>query len=180
MYSGIPPVQPEQITERQPEEPVSQDPQPKSKKEPVGRLANEMINLSGEVTQLMLQSHLIHLNYEGSNFFGVHKFTKKQYEKHQGQLDRLGELVRSLDFMMPMCAKGLLGAYKKFDHIDSYGGESMLHTYYKNLEEFGMNCKKVAKLAEKQEAFDIENYCGELIEEAFTASWMIKATLRNS
>ena len=177
MYSGIPLEQPEQTVERQ-EDPVSNDPQPKSKREPVGRLANELINLSSEVAHLMLQSHLIHFNYEAANFFG--KFTKKQYEKHQEQLDRLGELVRSLDFMMPMCCKGLFSAYKKFDHIDSYAGGSMLYVYYKNLEEFGMNCKKVAKLAAKQEAYDIENYCGELIEDAFKSSWMIKATLRKN
>ena len=82
--------------------------------------------------------------------------------------------------MMPMCCKGLFSAYKKFDHIDSYAGGSMLYVYYKNLEEFGMNCKKVAKLAAKQEAYDIENYCGELIEDAFKSSWMIKATLRKN
>ncbi len=179
MYSGISLEQPNQVLERQ-EEPVTNDPQPKSKREPVSRLANELICLSSEAAQLMVQSHLIHFNYEESNFFGVHKFTKKQYQKHQEQFDRLGELVRSLDFMMPMCTKGLLGTYKKFDHVESYGGNSMLYVYYKNLENFGMNCKKVIKLAAKQEAYDIENYCSELIEDAFKSSWMIKAMLRKN
>jgi len=54
----------------------------------------------------------------------------------------------------------------------------MLMTYYENLEQFGMEAKKVAKIAEKMDAFDIENYCGELIEDCFKASWMIKSTLR--
>ena len=91
---------------------ISYEPQPQSKKEPVSRLANELISLSSHAAHLMLQSHLIHLNFEGANFFGVHKFTKSQYKKHQEQLDRLGELVRSLDFLMPMCCKGLMAAYK--------------------------------------------------------------------
>ena len=177
MFSGIP-VQPVETTPDRQEEPVSQDPQPKSKSEPVGRLANELIKLSSYAANLMLQSHLLHLNYEGGNFFGVHKFSKKQYEKHQSQLDRIGELVRSLDFLMPMCSKGLLSSCKGFSHITAYAGASMLITYYENLEEFGMSCKKVAKLAAKMEAYDIENYCGELIEDCFTASWQIKATLR--
>jgi len=177
MFSGMP-TQPVEPTPEGQNNPVTNDPQPKSKKEPVGRLANELIQLSGELAHLMLQSHLIHFNYEAGNFFGVHEFTKKQYEKHQQQLDRVGELVRSLDFLMPQCAKGLLGAYKKFDHIDSYGGGSMLYIYLRNLEEFGMNAKKVAKTAAKIDAFDIENYCGELIEDAFKSAWMIKANLR--
>ena len=179
MFSGTP-TQPTEPTAQGNPAPISKDPQPKSKREPVGRLANELIQLSGQVAQLMLQAHLIHFNYESGNFFGVHEFTKGQYEKHQEQLDRVGELVRSLDFMMPMCAKGLLGSFKKFDHIDSYAGGSMLYIYLSNLEAFGMNAKKVAKTAAKMDAFDIENYCGELIEDAFKSAWMIKATLRNS
>lgn len=155
-------------------------PQPKSKKEPVGKLANELIILASHAAHLMLQSHLIHLNFEDKNFFGVHKFTKKQYEKHQEQLDRLGELVRSLDFLLPMCEKGLLSCYKKLKHVESYESNKMLMTYYENLEQFGMDAKKVAKIAEKMDAFDIENYCGELIEDCFKASWMIKSTLRGS
>ena len=179
MYSGIPPVQTEQPAQQQPEK-VSYEPQPKSKKEPVGRLANELITLSSQAAQLMLQSHLVHLNFEGGNFFGVHEFTKGQYKKHQKQLDRLGELTRSLDYLMPMCSKGLMGAYKKFAHVQAYEGPAMLITYYENLEAFGMCAKNVAKLAAKMEAYDIENYCGELIEDCFTAAWMCKATLRNS
>ena len=179
MYSGIPPVQTEQPAQQQPEK-VSYEPQPKSKKEPVGRLANELITLSSHAAQLMLQSHLVHLNFEGGNFFGVHEFTKEQYKKHQKQLDKLGELTRSLDYLMPMCSKGLMGAYKKFAHVQAYEGPAMLITYYENLEAFGMCAKNVAKLAAKMEAYDIENYCGELIEDCFTAAWMCKATLRNS
>ena len=179
MYRGIPPVQTEQPAQQQPEK-VSYEPQPKSKKEPVGRLANELITLSSHAAQLMLQSHLVHLNFEGGNFFGVHEFTKGQYKEHQKQLDKLGELTRSLDYLMPMCSKGLMGAYKKFAHIQAYEGPAMLITYYENLEAFGMCAKNVAKLAAKMEAYDIENYCGELIEDCFTAAWMCKATLRNS
>ena len=172
------PVQPiPETSDRQPEK-VSYEPKPQSKKEPVGRLANELIQLSGFAAQLMLQSHLVHLNFEGGNFFGVHGFTKKQYKKHQEQLDRLGELTRSLDFLMPMCSKGLLGSCKKFEHIKAYEGPAMLITYYENLECFGMCAKNVAKLAAKMDAFDIENYCGEIIEDCFTAAWQVKACLR--
>ena len=174
------PVQPiPETSDRQPEK-VSYKPQPQSKKEPVSRLANELIQLSGFAAQLMLQSHLVHLNFEGGNFFGVHDFTKGQYKKHQKQLDRLGELTRSLDFLMPMCSKGLLGSCKKFEHIKAYEGPAMLITYYGNLECFGMCAKNVAKLAAKMDAFDIENYCGEIIEDSFTAAWMCKATLRDN
>ena len=177
MFDGVP-IQPIQQTPEREPEPISNEPTPKSKKEPVGRLANNLIDLTSQAAHLMLQSHLIHLNYESPNFFGVHNFTKKQYQKHQEQLDRLGELTRSLDFLLPMCEKGLLGSNKKLKHVTSYDGAAMLITYYENLEAFGFAAKAVAKMAEKMDAFDIENYCGEIIEDCFTASWMVKATLR--
>ena len=75
MFDGVP-IQPIQQTPEREPEPISNEPTPKSKKEPVGRLANNLIDLTSQAAHLMLQSHLIHLNYEGSNFFGIHKFFK--------------------------------------------------------------------------------------------------------
>ena len=173
------PVQPLQQPTEAVSQPVDDKPQAKSKKEDTARLANEMINIAGYTSQLMLQSHLVHFNYEAGNFFGVHKFSKSQYKKHQEQFDRVGELIRSLDYLLPMCSKGLTNACKKFKHIDSYEPQDMLLTDLENLEAAGMQCKKVIKLAAKEDAPDVENYMAQLIEEFFTASWMIKATLRN-
>ncbi|MCP3701122.1 MAG: hypothetical protein GY920_21895, partial [Aliivibrio sp.] len=55
MYSGIPTQQPNEELEQE-IKPVTNDPQPKSKREPVSRLANDLICLAGEAAQLMLQS----------------------------------------------------------------------------------------------------------------------------
>ena len=56
----------------------------------------------------------------------------------------------------------------------------MLITYYKNLEDFAMRCKKVEELAGKVHAIDIQNYIAELAGEIFKAAWQIKAVLRSS
>lgn len=177
MFTGMSPQGTEETQRQEPQE-IDKNPQPKPKSEPVARLANELINLSSQAAHMMLQSHLIHLNFEGSEFLAVHKFTNKQYKKHQEQLDVLGELVRSLDFLMPMCENGLLKANKKLEHVKSYDGREMLMTYYKNLEAFGMEAKRIGKLAKKIEAPDVENYCAELVGDLFKAAWMLKATLR--
>ena len=79
---------------------------------------------------------------------------------------------------MPMCENGLLKANKKLEHVKSYDGREMLMTYYKNLEAFGMEAKRIGKLAKKIEAPDVENYCAELVGDLFKAAWMLKATLR--
>jgi DNA-binding ferritin-like protein len=179
MFSGMTPDVTQEPSSREPE-PVSNEPQPQSKREPVARLANELINLTSQAAHLMIQSHLIHLNFEGPQFLAVHKFTKKQYEKHQEELDTLGELVRSLDFLLPMCENGLMKANKKLEHVKAYEGPAMLITYYKNLETYGMDAKRVGEVAKKIKAPDVENYCAELVGECFKSAWMIKAVLRGS
>lgn len=167
--------------------PVQEVPQPQAKiKAPskpkegdVGAFIQQCISLCSYLNELRTQSHLIHLNYEGSNFFGVHAFLKEQYEAHQDQFDKLGEFIRSMDYLMPMCAKGLADAAPGFKNCVSYKGNEMLITYYKNLEDFAMRCKKVEELAGKVHAIDIQNYIAELAGEIFKAAWMVKATLRN-
>ena len=179
MYSTLPTQQPNEELERE-VEPVSQDPQPKQKNEGPGKLISEMLQLLSFSEQLRVQSHLIHFNYEGANFTGIHAFLKDEYEMHQHHFDKLGELIRSMDYMTFMCMKGLLGAYKKYKHCESYDPKEMLLTYMQNLEDFAFMSKKVAKSAKKVDAIDIENYMAHLVEVSFKASWFIKATLRRS
>jgi DNA-binding ferritin-like protein len=151
----------------------------KSKNGDVGAFIQQCISLVSYLKELQTQSHLIHLNYEGANFFGVHKFLKDQYEAHLEQFDTLSEFIRSMDYLMPMCAKGLADAGPGIQHVTSYKGNEMLVVYYKNLEELGMKTKKLEPVAAKVGAIDIQNYMAELCGQAFKAAWQIKATLRS-
>jgi DNA-binding ferritin-like protein len=152
----------------------------KSKGNDVGGFIQQCISLCSYLNELRTQAHLCHLNYEGGNFLGVHAFLKAQYEAHQDQFDKLGEFIRSMDYLLPTCAKGLAEAGPAFTHCTSYKGTEMLAVYYKNLEELGMKTKKLEPIAAKVGAIDIQNYMAELCGEAFKAAWQIKATLRNN
>ncbi len=152
----------------------------KSKDGDVGAFIQQCIALCSYLKELQTQSHLCHLNYEGANFLGVHAFLKEQYEAHLEQFDTLGEFIRSMDYLMPTCAKGLAEAGPVFNHCTSYKGTEMLAVYYKNLEELGMKCKKLEPIAAKVGAIDIQNYMADLCGQAFKAAWQIKATLRNN
>jgi DNA-binding ferritin-like protein len=95
------------------------------------------------------------------------------------QFDTLAEFIRSMDYLMPMCARGLADAGPGIQHVTSYKGTDQLTTYYKNLEELGMKTKKLEPIAAKVGAIDIQNYLSDLCGQAFKAAWQIKATLRN-
>ena len=145
----------------------------------VGAFIQQCISLCAYLKELETQSHLCHLNYEGSNFLGVHAFLKDQYEAHLEQFDTLGEFVRSMDYLMPMCGCGLKDMAPPMQEVKSYKGTEMLGVYYKNLEELGMKAKKLESMAQKVHAIDIQNYMADLVGQAFKAAWFIKATLRN-
>lgn len=153
---------------------------PKSKNGDVGSFIQQAIALSAYLKELETQSHLIHLNYEGANFLGVHAFLKEQYESHLEQFDTLAEFIRSMDYLMPMCGCGLKDAAPPLQAVTSYKGNDMLATYYKNLEQGAMLCKKLEPIAQKIGAIDIANYMADLVGAMFKAAWFIKATLRNS
>lgn len=152
----------------------------KSKAGDVGAFIQQCISLASYIKELETQAHLIHLNYEGANFLGVHAFLKDQYEAHLEQFDTLGEFVRSMDYLMPQCGCGLADAGPGLNPVTSYKGTEMLAVYYKNLEELGMKAKKLEPIAAKVGAIDIQNYMADLTGQAFKAAWQIKATLRSA
>ena len=179
MQSGIV-VEHLQAVPNQNPAPVSQDPQPKGKKEDLGPLVQSMLQVLSCIQQLQVQAHLVHFNYEAPNFLSIHKQLKKQYEQHLDQFDHVGEQIRSLDYMTTMCAKGLANCYKKFNHCESYTPNEMLLTYIGNLEDAGMLAKKMGDVAKKYKAPDVEHYAAELVGEFFKGAWLFKATLRRS
>ena len=99
----------------------------------VGGFIRQLIELSAYVHQLQVQSHLMHFNYEAPNFTGIHAFLKDQYEAHINQFDKLGEFIRSMDYLMPMCHDGLMDASPDFKHVKSYKPTEMLTVYYLSL-----------------------------------------------
>jgi len=183
MYTPAPPVaqQPQPVQTQAAPQPQDKPKAPgKSKNGDVGAFIQQCISLASYLKELETQSHLIHLNIEGANFLGLHGFLKGQYEAHVEQFDTLAEFIRSMDYLMPMCSKGLAEASPGIQHCTSYKNTDMLAVYYKNLEELGMKCKKLEPIAAKVGAIDVQNYLADLTGQAFKAAWMIKATLRNS
>ena len=167
--------------------PVQEAPQPqekpkapaKSKGNDVGSFVQQCISLCSYINELRTQAHLCHLNYEGGNFLGVHAFLKTQYEDHQSQFDKLGEFIRSMDYLMPMCEKGLNSACPRFVHVKSYNAREMTTTYLKNLEMCGMMAKEIIEVAKEVEAPDVENFLANTVNFCFKSSWMLKSTLRS-
>jgi DNA-binding ferritin-like protein len=145
----------------------------------VAQMVECMLMVAGLLHLLQVQAHLIHLNYECSNFIGVHQWLKEQYQLHLSQFDELAELVRTLDYFMPLTMQELCSACDCFIDLTGYEPQQMLVTYKMNLESMGMKAKDIVKCARDCCAPDVENYAAELVGEAFKGAWFIKSILRN-
>ncbi len=154
--------------------------QEEAQKPGVEDLAKQLITLSSFLNQLYTQAHLIHLNIEGPLFLPLHAFLKDQYESHIAQFDATAEFVRTLDYLLPMCNRGLASANKSLKMVKSYDCRDMLMTYLTNLDNCGMATKEVLECARAVEAPDIENYLADLIGAMFKSAWFIKSTLREA
>ena len=110
----------------------------------------------------------------------IHEFLKGQYEQHVADFDTIAELVRSMDYLMPMCQCGLMDAFKKFPSVKTYDAREGLTLYTKNLEAGAMMAKDLTDAARETGAPDVENFAAEICGNLFKGAWMLKATLRGS
>lgn len=143
-------------------------------------LVYRMVSFASYLYQLNTQAHLLHLNIECSNFFSVHEFLKAQYEQHIADFDTVSELVRSMDYLMPMCQCGLMDAFKKFPSVKTYDAREGLTIYTKNLETGAMMAKELTAAARETEAPDVENHAATICGDLFKSAWMLKSMLRSS
>lgn len=145
----------------------------------VDNLIYKLVELASYLYHLNIQAHLLHLNVESPSFLALHKFLKKQYLQHVEDFDNLAELVRSMDYLLPMCQKGLLGACKGFKTTTTYEAVPSLTLYTKNLEAGGFMAKDVFEIAKEVGAPDIENALADITGHLFKGAWMMKSTLRS-
>jgi len=138
-----------------------------------------MVSFASYLYQLNTQAHLLHLNIECPQLLALHASSKDQYEQHIADFDTPSELVRSMDFLMPMCQCGLMDSYKKFKSVKTYDAKAGLTLYTKNLEAGAMMAREVVDMAKEANHPDVENEVAAIVGNLFKSAWMLKSTLRN-
>lgn len=146
--------------------------------EPRLETARCLVQCAAFAKELETQAHLIHLNYEGSNFLSVHDYLKEQYEAHLEQFDALAEFVRSMDYLMPLCACGLKEAVEGFENVADRDGRQMLMTYCQNLCQMACMGKALEQCSGAAGEVDVQNYAAELVAASNKAAWFVKSILR--
>ena len=144
----------------------------------VDNLIFGMVELASYLYHLNIQANLLSLNLEGANSLGMSEYLEDQYKRHLCDFNHIAEKVRSMDYLLPMCEKGLMGAYKTFKSVKSYESRDSLVTYVRNLEDCGFKAKDLYDAAREVGAPDVETCIADVVGNLFAAAGKIKATLR--
>jgi starvation-inducible DNA-binding protein len=142
------------------------------------------MNTAEQLTQIFkdnfvtyFRSHVAHVNITGRNFRSDHKLLEGVYTRRQDQIDRIGELLRSIDEYMPCDISEIL----ETSHIDigelSGSADYLLGMVEEDLEHLVEEFRDLIVIADADGHDAIANYAQDQVLDLDKSIWMLKATL---
>lgn len=123
------------------------------------------------------RSHAAHANITGRNFSSDHKLLQGVYERRQAQIDVIGELLRTLQEMMPTDLYQIINnSDLPTDAIEGTADE-LLNMVLADLGQLCECYKELNEIAEEDEYDEIANYAQEQILDLNKSIWMLRSTL---
>lgn len=123
------------------------------------------------------RSHVAHVNIQGRNFTSDHELLGGIYESLQGEIDTIGELLRSLDAFMPHCISDVLEASHIAD-LDVVGSaDELLATVRDDLEHLKECYQELIAVADSEGHLEISNYAQDRVLAIAKQLWMLNSTL---
>lgn len=123
------------------------------------------------------RSHAAHVNITGRNFASDHKLLQKTYEDLQGQIDTLGELLRTLDEFMP----NDIGAIIDESNLDTDAiegtADELIQSGMEDLEYLATEHRELIGIATEEGQDQIANYAQDRVLALEKHIWMYRSTL---
>jgi len=123
------------------------------------------------------RSHVAHVNITGRNFRSDHKLLEGVYTRRQDQTDRIGELLRTLNELMPCDISEVL----EMSSIDtgelSGSSDHLLQMVMEDLEHLRDEYRDLIVTADEEGLDEIANYAQDQVLDLEKSIWMLRATL---
>jgi len=142
------------------------------------------MNTAEKLTQLFrdnfvtyFRSHVAHVNVTGRNFRSDHKLLEGIYTRRQDQIDRIGELLRSMDEYMPCDLADLVEmSFIPTGAIEG-SADQLLHLVEQDLENLLEDFKDLIQVADDEGLDEIANYAQDQALDLEKSLWMLRVTL---
>ena len=123
------------------------------------------------------RSHAAHVNITGRNFRSDHKLLQGVYERRQEQIDKIGEILRTMQEYMPCDINDVIGdSTIPTDAIEGRA-DSLLESVMMDLEHLLEDYKALIIIASDEELEEISNYAQDQALDLEKSIWMIRSTL---
>lgn len=125
------------------------------------------------------RSHVAHVNIVGRNFQSDHSLLGSIYEDLQGQIDFIGELLRTLEEYMPCDINDvLLDSHITTEAIEGTSLE-LLSRVYDDIEHLKGCYEELITIAEEEGHEEIANYAQDRVLALAKHCWMLRSTLED-
>jgi DNA-binding ferritin-like protein len=123
------------------------------------------------------RSHVAHVNIIGRNFYSDHKLLQKIYEDLQDQIDRIAELLRTLDEFMPSELQYVLNESTIPTTMFEGTSDELLSGVRDDLEALKGFYEDLMEEAEQDGHKEIANYAQDRILAIAKFVWQLNSTL---
>ena len=123
------------------------------------------------------RSHVAHVNVVGRNFQSDHELLGGIYESLQGEIDTIGELLRSLDEFMPNSIQDVVDNSHIEDTPVTGSADDFLATVRDDLEHLKECYQELIVISTEEGHDEIANYAQDRVLAIAKHIWMLNSTL---
>ena len=142
------------------------------------------MNTAEQLTQIFrdnfvtyFRSHVAHVNITGRNFRSDHKLLQGVYERRQAQIDKIGEILRTMQEYMP-CDLNEVVSDSQIDTGELSGSSDfLLESIMEDLEHLCEEYKDLIRIAADEGLEEISNYAQDQALDLEKSIWMLRSTL---
>ena len=142
------------------------------------------MNTAEQLTQIFrdnfvtyFRSHVAHVNITGRNFRSDHKLLQGVYERRQAEIDKIGEILRTMNEYMP-CDLAEVVAESHIDTGELAGdADFLLEMVRDDLEHLLGEYKQLIEIATDEGLDEVGNYAQDQALDIEKSIWMLNSTL---
>jgi len=123
------------------------------------------------------RSHAAHANVTGRNFRSDHKLLQGIYERRQEQIDRIGEILRSMGEYMPCDIFEVVTESRMPTTAIEGTADELLAQVQTDLEMLLDDFKQLIETATDEGLEEISNYAQDQALDIEKSLWMLRVTL---
>lgn len=139
--------------------------------------ADQLLSVFNNNFVAYYRSHVAHVNITGRNFASDHKLLQKVYEDLQDQIDRIAELLRTIDEYMPTEIQFVLNDSTIPTTMFEGDSRELISGVRDDLDTLKGYYEDLMETAELDGHKEIANYAQDRILAIAKHIWMLNATL---